>query len=198
MPSPDDVVLLKSLRILQIITSALLLGVIVFTTVVVVLVANRNNGAAGAAAGNPPLAGGAPADKTPIISFVAILMFATQVPLSFVVPGMQTREGLKKIAAETWSTPRGSNPAEFKTDAPKLLALRQTTLITSLAILEGAGFFAGVAYLLEMRPFVLAVVAVIVLQMLMNFPTEYRVRTWLETQADRLTLLRQQREVGEV
>jgi hypothetical protein len=192
MITPDDVPPIKALRTLQIITGALLLGVVVFTAVVVVLGTNGIN-VGGAGAG---VVGGVAGNDTPLISIVALMIFAVQVPMSFVVPGMQTRDGLNKIMAGTWRTPRGSNPSEFEEDAAKLMVLRQTTLITSLALLEGAALFAGVAYLIEGRVFILAVPAVVVLQMLTSFPTEYRVRTWLEAQIDRLELLRQEGGVG--
>jgi hypothetical protein len=176
-----DSLLRKNLRMMQIIAGALLLGVIGFTTIVLILVATGSIVPGGARAGNPP-----------IISFVAVLIWAVQAPLAIVIPGLQTRNGLKSIGSVGRPAPGGANPASFSTDANRLLALRQTTLITSLALLEGAAFFAGVSYLLEGRVFVLAVVVVALLQMLMNFPTEYRVRTWLETQIDQLALLRQQ------
>jgi hypothetical protein len=183
MTNPDerDSLLRKNLKVMQIIAGALFLGVMGFTTIVLVLVATGSIVPGGAPAGNPP-----------IISFVAVLIWGVQAPLAILLPGLQTRNGLKTIVSRNWPASRGANPASFSTDANKLLALRQTTLITSLALLEGAAFFAGVSYLLEGRVFVLAVVVVALLQMLMNFPTEYRVRTWLETELDQLALLRQQ------
>jgi hypothetical protein len=183
MTEPDErnSLLRKNLRVMQIIASALLLGVIGFTTIALVLVATRTI-----------VPGGAPAGNLPIISFVAVLIWAVQAPLSVLVPGLQTRHGLRTIVSGNRPASRGANPASFSTDANRLLALRQTILITSQALLEGAAFFAGVAYLLEGRLFVLAVIVVALLQMLMSFPTEYRVRTWLETQLDQLALLRQQ------
>ena len=103
-----------------------------------------------------------------------------------------TGNALRKIAAGTWQPPTGSNPSSFASDNSKLLGLRQGTLIVRLALLESAAFFGCIAYLLEGQMFVLSEVLVAVFLMLASFPTFYRVRYWLELQADRLSQLREE------
>jgi hypothetical protein len=92
--------------------------------------------------------------------------------------------------------PPGANAAAYGTDNSKLLAVRQTTLLVSLALLEGVAFSGCIAYLLEAQPLVLGVVLVAVLLLLAYFPTEGRVRSWLERQTDQLVVLRQQGDVA--
>ncbi len=70
--------------------------------------------------------------------------------------------------------------------------MRQTTLIVGLAPLEGTAFLGCIAYLIEANPLALAVVGVAVCLMLYKFPTEGRVRTWLEQQAAVLNGMREE------
>src|SRR5262249_19506510 len=133
----------------------------------------------------------APAPGLPIQTVMAAGMFAVFVPLSFLVPTIQTGAALRRIAAGTWRPPPDVDPKSYETVAAKLLTVRQTTMLVGLALLEGAAFMACTAYLLEGQTLVLAVVALVVLFMLLQFPTEGRVRAWIERQADQLAQLRQ-------
>jgi hypothetical protein len=63
-----------------------------------------------------------------------------------------------------------------------------------LALLNSSAFFGCIAYLLEAQPLALAVVGVTVVLMLCKFPTQERVRAWLERQAEVLSELRQQQD----
>lgn len=166
---------------MQIIAAALLLGVVMFLAIVLIIVFSRPNGA-----------GIAPAGDVPIVSVLAVSFLAIQAPLAFIIPGFQTRTALRRIASGTWQLPPGANAASFATDASKLLAVRQTSMIIGLALLEGTAFLGCIAYLVEKQPFALVVVLVAVTLMLVNFPTEGRVRAWLERQADQLAELHRQ------
>lgn len=184
MSSPDDMLPPKRLRVMQIIAGALLLGVLTFLAIALFLVSGRPQGAAGGTA-----------DGLPVISVLAVMLLVVDAPLAFVVPSFLMRSAVRRIASGAWQAPPGSDPAAFASDAAKLLTVRQTALIIGLALLEGVAFFACIAYLLEAQPFVLAVVLVAVALMLVNFPTEGRVRAWLERQADLLAELRQQGDI---
>jgi hypothetical protein len=185
MNDPEDILPHRSLRVMQIIAGALLLGVVIFLSIALVIVSKRTNG--------PSIA---PAADLPIISVVAAVLLAVQAPLAFIVPSLQTRTALRQIASGTWQLPPGANAAAFGTDNTKLLAVRQNTLLVSLALLEGVAFLGCIAYLLEAHLLVLGVALVAVLLMLVNFPTEARVRGWLERQTDQLVVLRQQGDVA--
>jgi hypothetical protein len=181
MSDPEDVLPKQNLVVMQILAGALLSGVAIFLAIVLIIVHGRNNGA-----------GLAPPGDLPIISIVAVLFFVLQGPLAFIVPGIMTGNGLRKIASGKWQSPTESNPSGFATDSSKLLALRQSTLIVRLALLESAAFFGCVAFLLEGQLFVLSAVFVALFLMLASFPTYYRIRYWLQLQTDQLTQLRQQ------
>lgn len=185
MSLEDDILPPGSLRTMQIIAGALLLGVVAFLAIVLIIVLGRPNGA-----------GIAPAGNMLVLSIVAVMFLVVQAPLAFLVPAFQTRAALRRIAAGTWQLPPGANAASFQTDTSKLLVVRQTSMIIGLALLEGIAFFGCIAYLMEAQPFVLVVVIVAAILMLLIFPTEGRVRAWLEQQSDRLVELRQQGDVA--
>ena len=180
MSSPEEILLQRTLRVMQIAASGLLMGLVIFLTIVLIIVQIKNQGA-----------GLAPPGNFPLISIVAVLFFALQGPLAFIAPGIQTGKGLRKIATGTWQLPPGADPSAFKSDASKLLVLRQNTMLSRLAILEGAGFFGCIAYLVEGRMIALSEILVVLFLMLMSFPTYYRMRYWRELQTDRLIQLRQ-------
>jgi hypothetical protein len=166
MTDPDD--LLPRLRVMQIIAFALLLSLAILGGIVIYLVQVQNNGQGMQA---PP--------DLPILSLVAVAVLVVDAFVSVIVPGMIIRNAVRQIAAGNWKLP-GSPAAGLDTDAAKLLAIRQTTLIISLAFLNGPGFLGCIAYLLEAQPFVLAVIGVSFGLMLVQFPTEPRLRSWLE------------------
>ena len=66
-----------------------------------------------------------------------------------------TKKALSQIADGQWQPGPEADPSQFATDAAKLMAVRQTTLIVGAALLEGAGLFGCVAFFLEGQFFVL-------------------------------------------
>lgn len=185
MSSPDDPLPRQNLQTMQMIAGALLLGVVVFLIIALLIVSNRGKGN-----------GMAPTGGFPMISILAVVLAAVEFPLAFVVPAVLTRNALRQIASGAWRPPPTANAPAFDTDTSKLLAVRQTTRIIGLALLEGAAFLGCIAYLLEAQPFALGVPLAAILLMLMSFPTESRIRAWLERQIDRLSELRQQGDVS--
>ena len=73
MNEPDEVLRRQSLRMMQIIAGALLMGVLVFLGIVLYLVFVQ---------GNQPAAG--QPNRLPIVSFIAAAQFAICVPLAFI------------------------------------------------------------------------------------------------------------------
>jgi hypothetical protein len=179
--SDEDFLKPASLRVMQLIAVALILGAIAFLAIVLYLVLVQKQAP-----------GATPPQNLPLISLIAAGFLVVAAVLSFVVPAAVARSTLRRIAAGTWTPGPGMEmPA---TDSGKLLVVCQTTRIVGLALLEGACFFACIAYLLEGQPFVLAVVAVGIGLMLARFPSEGRVRLWLEGQKEQLARARE--EVG--
>lgn len=185
---PDQVVTPGRVRTMQIIAGALLIGVVGFLGFVLYYVHVANKGKPMTA---PP--------NLPIVSLVAVAMFCTNAPLSFVVPSIQIRSALRQILQGKWSAVGSEvDPAVrtkiammYATAGDKLMLLRQTTMIVGMALLEGSAFMGCLSYLLEGQPFVLAVVGADVFFMLCKFPTEGRVRAWLDRQAAVLDNMRQ-------
>lgn len=68
-----------------------------------------------------------------------------------------------------------------KFDADGWCGVYQTKLIIGLAILEGAAFFNVIVVQMEHQWFPLAIAGVLLFWMLVQFPTETRVRQWIES-----------------
>jgi hypothetical protein len=124
------------------------------------------------------------------LTLVALVVFIASNVLAILIPSVQTRNALRRILAGTWTPPSGSNPSAFVSVSEQLLSVRQTTLIVSLAVLEAAGFFCCIAFLIDRHPLPPALVIVTLAVMLSKFPTRQRVLNWLEWQADVLAQMR--------
>lgn len=175
--SASDEVSPGVVRVMQIITFALVMGVLITLSVFVYLVQVQNQGR-----------GQLQAVQFPLVSLIAGVLLVVNTGLSLFLPNVLIQSGLRRIAAGTWQpTPGSPAPA---TDAGKLLQVRQTAHIVGLALLEAANFLGCIAYFLEAQPWVLGVITVGVLLMVARFPTEGRLRLWLEDQKDALARLR--------
>jgi hypothetical protein len=179
--NPDRDLSPQRLRTMQIIAAALLMGLSTFLALVLFLVHGQDS------------RGSAPPPEPPLISILAAGMLAACAALSFILPAVLVRVVVRSIASGTWRPPPQQSEAAFPTAGSKLVLLRQTTLILGLALLEGAGFFGCMAHLIEGVPWVLAVPGVAIALMLWKFPTQGRVRAWLEQQAEALADLRRQK-----
>jgi hypothetical protein len=74
-----------------------------------------------------------------------------------------------------------------------LVASYQTTLIISCAILEGAGFFNGVAFMLERQQMNLIAGAALAVLILIQLPTAGRLVSWVEDELNTIDRLRSMR-----
>jgi hypothetical protein len=178
MSSGDEVPAVK-LRAMQIITIALILGVVFFVVVALVITANQPP------AGGPPVVG-----DIPIVTLLACVFFLLQAGMSFFVPTVMEQQLLRQIVTGAFP-PAAQVPPEGRTDAGSLLALRQTSLIVGLALIEGACFFGGVAYIVERHYLGLLVAGLGVGLILTRFPTEASIRQWLEAKKEELARARQ-------
>jgi hypothetical protein len=160
---------------MQIIAGSLLTGLLFAVGLMVFLVYGQNNGQ-----------GRAPPADLPLISLLAIGMAVITFPLGLIFPGITSRSALRLIAAGTWAPPQNVDPASFSSDAAKLMTVRLTSMIIGLALLEGTAFFGAIAFLLEAQPFVLAVPGVAIVLMVVQFPTEERLRAWVSEQLEHL------------
>ena len=168
----DDLIPQQRLRAMQIIAGALPAGVIMFLGIVLFLVFGQANA--------PPQM-----QNLPIVSILAAGFLVIAGSMSFIVPQIITQTALQQLAAQSAAD-----------DVGRLLALRQTTLMIGLALLEGAAFFGLVAFLTERQPLALIVPGIALFGMLMRFPTENSVRNWMELNGRRVLELRQDRGVS--
>jgi hypothetical protein len=132
-----------------------------------------------------------PPPGPPLLTYLSLGMLAVTLVLGLVLPSVILTAGIRRIAAGTGRPPPNGNPDRDASDTVKLLGLHQTTLIIALALLEAAGLFGGIAYLLEGQGPALGVPLAALVVQAVNCPTPARVRRWLETQTERLEQTRQ-------
>ncbi|HKI21044.1 MAG TPA: hypothetical protein VKA15_24340, partial [Isosphaeraceae bacterium] len=166
MTDPDA--LQPIIRTCQIIVGALIMGVVTFLAIALfvtqvgvnpaqALPGEGAGGAAIAAAGNSSL---------PVITYLAVAVGLMDLVLSFVVPKMNADRARRQMALEGPSAITKGGPTEPKQLYPagytgKLAPIYHTQLIIGAALLEGAAFFATIAYLVERNPLALATAIVL-------------------------------------
>jgi hypothetical protein len=177
----EEALKLFVLRVRQIVAGSLLAGLIVFLAIVLFIVHVKNNGQV-----SGPLA------DWPVTTFVASLFALMIFAQAFVFPWILTRTALQTMIKGT-GTPFGAVMAgATDTDVVKLMRAWQTTDLIMLGLLASAGVVGCIAYHMEPNILDLAIVAVAVALMLYKFPTEKRLRAWLNRQVDVLAGLRRQ------
>ncbi len=175
MAEPNDPITPARMRALGIIVFAQTMGIAVFAAVVVAMVQRQG----------PTLHGG-----SGIMSLIGAVMLAGMGTASILLPQAVGRQRLRRIARGEWRAPPGAEHV-YASDAAKLFAVYLTTMMIGLALVESAGIFCCVAYLLEGQHYVLGLIALAVLLQIARFPTEGRVRAWIGRQLD---LLEQERQ----
>jgi hypothetical protein len=172
------------LRTMQIVAGAIIFGALSFLGIVLFVVQNNE----GKGRAEPP------EGTLPLISLIALGMTLAEVPIAFILPAAVLRQTLANLAnhaPDSYVVPASpAGPGGPTTDTAFLLATKQTIMIITLALFEGASFFGSIAYLLEASPVALVVSAGAIVLLLVQFPTEGQVTTWLEQQRIRLNSLR--------
>jgi hypothetical protein len=192
----------KFTRTSQIIVGALIAGVLIFLAIAwfvdvgLIAPAPAGPGAVqGAAPGNAPGAGAAGdgALVGTLITYMAVGWAVVAIPLSFGVPALIAKQQRKQIASGSWAPgvqqagPGAQlRPESWNTDSGKLAAVYQQQLIIAAALVEGAAFFTGIAYMLGRNPIALGVTLLLVAILLLRFPTIQRVERWIERQQEKL------------
>ncbi len=168
-----DELLPGRLRSMRVIALAIIGGIVGLLVIVLAVIPARNG---------PGI--GPPGFERLFLSLVAVLLLVACGAVSVLLPRLLTQSALRKIARGIWQPPPQANPADYASDAARLLAVRQTSLIVGLAPLEGAALFGCIAYMMERQPLALAVVGVALLLILIQFPTQGREEAWLERQTE--------------
>lgn len=170
---PDPIA--PTLRSVQIITIALALGVATFLALVALVLRSGRLFTPDPWAITGPLSAAGLA--------LAVLALAG----SLVIPGLMAEAQRRALA-------RGEGPGQLKrrsgaerpTDAEALLASYTTQRIVGAALLEGAAFFNGIAFMLEGKAPALVAALALLGALLARFPTRAAVDAWLDRQAAQL------------
>lgn len=173
-------------RTSQIIVAALAGGLAVFLAVVLLFI-EPSGPPAGPGRGNPL--------GLPFLTLVALGFAIFGVILSLVAPGLVVNNGLRQIAergpGEAAPTdPWKEGPSLPANDVGALLPLFQTQLIIASALVEGAAFFALIAFMVERHPLAMGIAVLLIAVLLSRFPIVDRVQGWLDDQSARLARIR--------
>jgi hypothetical protein len=159
------------LRELQVKTVAMIMGVVFFAAVTMYLVVSDR-----------PPPGNEKQDATAIgiLGAAAVVMLIAGVVASVVVPGVVARAAAARAGRQPTSV--GSAAEGEPPDDTALLKAYQTGHVLRLALLDGPAFFLCVTTIIERNPYLLGLVLVPLAVMAAVFPTEDRLRAWLEAQ----------------
>ena len=195
----------------QIIAAALIAGVVSILGISIALApsfgARRGAGgqvAAGraAAANAGPGRPAGPADAGDIVLWIAVAFAAAALPISVLIPRRITDQNRRSIAAGTWAPAGGVNrfapgtaspigPATPESDPGKLMYVYMTQFIVGAALNEGPAIFACVAYLIGSHPVALGLASLLLVALIVRFPTRARIASWIEEQQELLIQDRQ-------
>ena len=134
-----------------------------------------------------------------ILSYVAAGFAFVVLILRIVLPGFLVRDIRKQIAWRTFQVPtHGLSPKlasafERAGDAGRLGVILQISTIASAALLEGAAFFALIAYLAEQSLLSFMIAVALIVGVILHIPSRSRIIHWTE---DQLTQLEQERQLG--
>jgi hypothetical protein len=172
--------LLPVTRTLQIIVAALASGLAMFFVVVVFI---ASAGQKGVGAGSL------------LITYVAIGAAFFAMSVALVLPGViagKQRQAIASGKAALTSQLRHALPpsAEFR-DLGSLVVAYHTRVIIYGTLLEGAGFFNLVAYMIERQTASLVIASFLLLMILSQFPTTSRLENWIENEMRTIDQLRQ-------
>lgn len=102
------------------------------------------------------------------------------------VPGLIFHGIRRQIASGTWQPGTNSSMPLPKTDEGQLMAALQTKTIVGAALLEGAGFANGFAYLSEQQVLSLVITLVLIAGIATHFPLRLWLDGWLQDQKRRV------------
>lgn len=153
----------QAVRVMQIITGALVMGAVMFGVVATMMALNR-------AAPNP----NAP-PPTPILTWLAAGMALMELGVRAVIPDLIARQAIARM--------QGSLDDSVQSQL-RLATVYQTRLIIGMALCEGATFFALIAWLIEGDVLAIGTAGFLILVMLSAFPTRGRVESWIRDQTE--------------
>jgi len=168
-------------RVAQIVVAGLILGCLTFGVIAVFQAGQF---------------GGQPGPIPKLLTYLAIGFAVAALLTRAVVGSVIAATGRRRIAEGTWSPSSQAGPVnkeliEQTGDAGKLAAVFMTRTIVLGALLEGPAFFLLIAHLIEATPESLIGAAVLVLLLVLSFPTHGRMVSWIEGQLHEIEQRRQ-------
>jgi hypothetical protein len=157
----------KTARILQIIVSAMCVGVAAFLTVAIFVAPLRAQAA--------PLL---PISLTLVTAILAV--FGLAMPQAVIL--LITAKARREIGADGAESPLSRER--------RFLTVYQTRTIIGAAASEGWAFFAVIAYMIEGSPVSLGLAAFLLLTVAAYFPTSSRIISWVEREVETLEMAR--------
>jgi hypothetical protein len=109
-----------------------------------------------------------------------------------VVPSLIVGQARKRVAAGTFETPGSANSA-LLTDEDKLAAIFQTQIIIASALLEAGALANVTAFLMHRQWPSLVLAGVLLVGVLIDFPTQRSAEEWVERQK---RLMREEQMLG--
>jgi len=160
-------------RTVQIIVAALAMGVLIFASVTVFQRMNQ-----------------AP-QQDALLAYLAVGFAVTALGMRSVIGGLTVANQRKRIAGGTWSIDSrgaGSGLPTNVTDGDRLLFVFQQKTIIESALLEGAAFFVLISFLIVGQWWSLAVAGMLLMMLVVPFPTYDRVENWVRYQLELMEL----------
>ncbi len=173
----DHPLVRRTLRTMQLILFALVLGAGSFAIIVLLLVQSGSGPRLGAAT-----------SLTPIAGVTAILIL----PAALWIPGIVARGNRQRIAAGTFRVPEqlshgvDTTSADALGEAEQLAVSYLPVLLFRATLFEGAALFNTVASLLEQSLLSIGIAATLLVLLATCFPTRNRLGAWVEDQLRRL------------
>jgi len=152
-----------TVRTLRIILFALVSGCLTFVGIAVCL----------------QIAGGLQPNGAFLITPIALGFCLLEAILQAVIPEMQTAAARRRVATQ-----------QPGADAVALLGVYRSRVIVGAAMCEGGAFFAVIAYMIEGHTAILIVALLLVVLILVRWPSEERLRMWLVAQYEKIAQLR--------
>ena len=161
-------------RTAQIIVAALAMGVIFFGLIVVLAI--------------QPTA----IEGMPVLSIAAVAAALPTLGMAAILPSLIVNAMLKRMADDQQAAHNRTDANALPASAAEsLLRCYITKTILIAAPLEGAAFFQLIAYLVEGQWWSLLVALMLVVGILLQFPTATRIQHWIENQLQKLKHMRE-------
>jgi hypothetical protein len=167
----------RVIRTVQIIVASLAMGLIIFGGIAMSVRTNQQQQQPQAPPPQPPQ------QPDDILAYFAVGLAVVMLAVRRIVGSSTVARQRKNIAAGTAVMPSGS-----ATDGDRLLMVFQQKTIVESAMVEGPAFFVLIVYLIAGQTWLLGLAAVLLVMLVVPFPTYERVEDWVKYQLELLEI----------